>query len=153
MYWNIRGGKNLGARQGDWKLTDRAVEGERQQERFNIAKDPHETSEAARDYPGKVAELNELITTERRLDDSSKRDDVYPSQVHLVPLPYHLNQPLQNHPHIHQEKYQKSVANILYRYETKPFHKKLNNSYSASNIKSIFPPTRSATAYTKSIWS
>ena len=81
MYWNFRGGKNLGLRQGNWKLTDREVEGERERELFNIAEDPYETREVAGDYPDKVAELNELITAERRLDDSSKRDDVDAPQV------------------------------------------------------------------------
>lgn len=81
MYWNFRGSKNLGLRHGDWKLADRALEGERERELFNIAEDPYETREVARDYPDKVAELNELITAERRLDDSSKRDDVDAPQV------------------------------------------------------------------------
>ena len=73
MYWNFRGGKNLGMRRGDWKLTDQEVEGERQRELFNIAADPYETNEISRDCPDKVAELAELITAERQLDDSSKR--------------------------------------------------------------------------------
>lgn len=81
MYWNFRGGKNLGLRLGDWKLTDREIKGERRQELFNIAEDPYEKSEVAHDYPDKVAELSALIATERQLDNSSKRDDVDSPQV------------------------------------------------------------------------
>ena len=81
---NFRGGKNLGLRQGNWKLTDREEEGERERELFNIAEDPYETREVAGDYPDKVAELNELITADRRLDDSSKRDDGGAPQVALT---------------------------------------------------------------------
>ena len=36
MYWNFRGGKNLGLRQGNWKLTDREVE-ENAKESFSIS--------------------------------------------------------------------------------------------------------------------
>ena len=81
MYWNFRGGKNLGIRQGDWKLTDQEVDGARQQQLFNIAEDPYETNEIARDCPDQVAELSLLITAERRLDDRSKRVDVHSPNV------------------------------------------------------------------------
>ena len=76
MYWNFRGGRNLGLRLGDWKLTDCEVENGRRMELFNIADDPYEKEEISADYPEKVVELNELIVAERRLDDSSKRPDM-----------------------------------------------------------------------------
>ena len=77
MYWNFRGGRNLGLRLGDWKLTDCEVGNGRRLELFNIADDPFEADEVSADHPQKVDELTELIVAERRLDDTSKRPDVY----------------------------------------------------------------------------
>ena len=77
MYWNFRGGRNLGLRLGDWKLTDCEVEDGRRLELFNIADDPFEADEVSADHPQKVDELTELIVAERRLDDTSKRPDVH----------------------------------------------------------------------------
>ena len=76
MYWNFRGGRNLGLRLGDWKLTDCEVEDGRRLELFNIAADPFETEEISADHPQKIDELAELIVAARRLDDSSKRPDM-----------------------------------------------------------------------------
>ncbi len=82
IYWNFRGGKNLGLRLGDWKLIDREDGNQRQLELFNISEDPQEQHEVACDYPDRVDELYSRIRAECQLDGSSKRDDVDSPQVH-----------------------------------------------------------------------
>ncbi len=76
LYWNFRQGNNLGLRYGDWKLIDQAVDGNRTRELFNIADDPCERQELAREYPEKVNDLAEMMEAERQQDGSSARDDV-----------------------------------------------------------------------------
>lgn len=76
LFWNFRGGTDLGLRKGDWKLIYRQRDGQGETELFNITEDPYEERELSREYPGRVRGLMNLIREQRQLDDSS-RDDVH----------------------------------------------------------------------------
>lgn len=76
QYWNFRGGSELCVRYGDWKLISRIGETQRENELFNIAKDPYEEHEVADRHPDRVQQLLELIYEQRVLDGVSSRDDV-----------------------------------------------------------------------------
>lgn len=76
FFWNFRGGRDLGVRYGDWKLICHERDGMQETELFNIAEDPLEKRELALAHPGMVARLRDLINEQRRLDDTSKRNDV-----------------------------------------------------------------------------
>jgi arylsulfatase A-like enzyme len=76
IYWNFRGGSDLGVRYGDWKLICRKREDELETELFNVTEDPYEERELASDRPELVRELLDLIGEQRKSDDVSKRDDV-----------------------------------------------------------------------------
>ena len=63
-------------REGGWKLiTDENMAPERS-ELYNIASDPYETRDVARDETDVVNEMLDKIRQERKLDGSSKRHDV-----------------------------------------------------------------------------
>ncbi len=74
LFWNFRGGAQLGMRRGDWKMTSCQDEGETTVELFNIANDPYEKKEISSDYPILVGELTEAIHEQRQLDDTSNRN-------------------------------------------------------------------------------
>lgn len=82
LYWNFRGGRKLGVREGDWKLISRLIDGNREVELFNIAEDPYEQHDQAGECPDMVKQLAEAIEEERRLDGSSARADVGSQMVH-----------------------------------------------------------------------
>ena len=69
-------GRDLGVRDGDWKLIACGTDGNRKYELFDIADDPYEQHELANEYPDKVKELGAMIEEERKYDDSSAREDV-----------------------------------------------------------------------------
>ena len=81
LYWNFRGGRSLGVRQGDWKLISTEQEGERRLELFDIRQDPYEEQELAADHPGVVADLADMTREEQQLDGSSARPEVGSPQV------------------------------------------------------------------------
>lgn len=63
-------------REGDWKLiTDENITPERS-ELYNITTDPYETRDVARGETDVVKEILDKIRHERKLDGSSKRNDV-----------------------------------------------------------------------------
>ena len=75
LFWNFRG-NCFGARNGDWKLiADDRMDPEHT-ELFDLASDPYETRDLATSQPERVHQLLEVIADERKLDDTSKRDDV-----------------------------------------------------------------------------
>jgi arylsulfatase A-like enzyme len=76
LFWNFMGGRALGIRHGDWKLTACGTDGNREYELFNIVDDPYEQHELANEYPDRVKELAKMIEEERRQDNSSAREDV-----------------------------------------------------------------------------
>jgi len=76
LFWNFRGGRQLGVRHGDWKLISREGSGGREFELFNIRNDPYEQHEVAKEYPDRVKDLADMIEEERREDGSSARQDV-----------------------------------------------------------------------------
>ena len=76
LYWNFRGGARLGLRHGDWKLIESRAGDGTEVELFNVAADPYEQLEVSADMPQVVAQLREGIEGQRRLDDSSRREDV-----------------------------------------------------------------------------
>ena len=76
LFWNFRQGRDLGIRYGDWKLMACGEDGSREYELFNIADDPYEQHELAKEHPDKVKELADLIEEERQQDDSCARNDV-----------------------------------------------------------------------------
>jgi len=76
LFWNFGRGSALAVRDGDWKLTACMTNGSRNHELFNIADDPYEEHEVAKDYPDKVKDLAEMIEEERQKDGSSAREDV-----------------------------------------------------------------------------
>ena len=75
LFWNFRG-NCFGARDGDWKLiTDDKMDPEKS-ELFNLGTDPCETRDLASRQQERVHQLLEVIAAERKLDGTSKRDDV-----------------------------------------------------------------------------
>jgi len=76
LFWNFKGGRDLGVRYGDWKLISHEVENGRQEELFDIGNDPYEESDLAGEYPGKVKEFSKMIEDERQQDGSFAREDV-----------------------------------------------------------------------------
>jgi arylsulfatase A-like enzyme len=104
LFWNFRGDDWLGIRKGDWKLSAvqqpesgkgkseignkdvlYMITGEEETSRkielFNIAEDPYEEHECAKDHTDLVKELLALIEKERKLDGSSARPEVTSSNV------------------------------------------------------------------------
>ena len=76
IYWNFKGGSQLAARQGDWKLISNEKREGGKLELFNISEDPLEERESSSDHLEIVEDLLDFIGEQRRLDDVSKRDDV-----------------------------------------------------------------------------
>jgi len=76
LFWNFRGGSDLGLRKGDWKLIFRRRNDQETIELFNIAEDPYEEQELSSEYPDRVRELMDQIREQQQWDDRSKRDDV-----------------------------------------------------------------------------
>ena len=72
LFWNFRGA-HFGLRDGDWKLIARDGE---DPELYRVGADTAETRDLAAAAPERVQQMLEGVTTERRLDDSSKRGDV-----------------------------------------------------------------------------
>lgn len=76
IYWNFRGGRHLGVRDGDWKLISRDADGQRDLELFDLAEDPYERQELSRERPDITRMLSDMIEEERQLDGRAARDDV-----------------------------------------------------------------------------
>jgi arylsulfatase A-like enzyme len=76
LFWNFRGGRNLGVRHGDWKLISREADGSRQLELYNIKEDPYEEQDLIGDHPETVDDLTGMIEEERQQDGTSARQDV-----------------------------------------------------------------------------
>jgi len=74
LFWNLKG-SNFAVRDNEWKLIAQESEKQRHTELYNIGADPYETKDLASGNPDMVEDLLEMITHERKLDDSSKRDD------------------------------------------------------------------------------
>ena len=75
LFWNFRG-NCFGARQGDWKLIADDRMDPAHTEFFDLAAAPYETQDLAAQQPERVHRLLEIIAEERKLDGTSKRDDV-----------------------------------------------------------------------------
>ena len=75
MFWNF-GGNSFAARMDGWKLITNAEMDPGESELFHLASDPCEREDVAAGHPQRVGSLLEIIDSERRLDDSSKREDV-----------------------------------------------------------------------------
>ena len=75
IFWNFKGDR-FGLRQGDWKLIMNDHENPERSELYNIATDPYETQDLAKDKPDITREMLNGIQQERKLDGISKRDDV-----------------------------------------------------------------------------
>ena len=75
LYWNFRGGQNLGARLGDVKLfTDGDLRPEKT-EMFDLRTDPYERRDIFDAEPGLAKDLLDLVREQRELDDTSVRPD------------------------------------------------------------------------------
>lgn len=75
LFWNFRGGRDLGARCGAWKLISIERNDGIRKELFNIEEDPLEENECSAEYPDLVVELSHFIEAQRKADDRFKRDD------------------------------------------------------------------------------
>ena len=75
IFWNFKGNR-FGLRQGDWKLIMNDDEKPENSELYNIATDPHETQDLAKDKPDITSEMLNGIQQERKLDGISERNDV-----------------------------------------------------------------------------
>ncbi|MCD6334089.1 MAG: sulfatase-like hydrolase/transferase [Candidatus Latescibacteria bacterium] len=75
LYWNLTHNR-FALRHGKWKLICRERDENKETELFNIGADPLEERNVAARYPDVVERLLELICEQRKLDDTSKREDV-----------------------------------------------------------------------------
>ncbi|MFC1713589.1 sulfatase-like hydrolase/transferase [Candidatus Poribacteria bacterium] len=75
IFWNFTGAR-FALREGDWKLITAEHMDPARSELYNIATDPYETHNAAKDEPDVTKEILNRIRQERKLDETSKRDDV-----------------------------------------------------------------------------
>jgi len=75
IFWNFAGSR-FALREGDWKLIVRDNMVPERSELYNIGSDPYETEDMAKNKPEIVKAMLSKIMDERKLDDTSKRDDV-----------------------------------------------------------------------------
>ena len=75
LFWNFRG-NSFALREGGWKLITGAELDASASELYQVGSDPYETRDLAAAETERVHRMLELIAEERKLDDSSKRDDV-----------------------------------------------------------------------------
>ena len=75
LYWNLTHSR-FALRLGAWKLICRERNTGYDWELFNIAEDPLEERDLSSRHPDIVERLLDQIARQRRLDDTSKRDDV-----------------------------------------------------------------------------
>jgi len=71
IYIAMRNGHAL--RHGDWKLI---IRGKNAPELFNLAKDPYEKNDLAKEQADKVAELKKLLEAQQALDNPKLPDDL-----------------------------------------------------------------------------
>lgn len=74
IFWNF-GGHSFAARQEDWELITNEEMDPNGAELYDLGSDPCEKEDLAGDNRERVNDLMEIIAAERRLDNTSRRDD------------------------------------------------------------------------------
>lgn len=75
LYWVAPGFRARAVRAGDWKLISHEKGDARKAELFNLAEDPNETTDLARQRPEKVAELQRLMAEIAKADRDAVAND------------------------------------------------------------------------------